>query len=116
MEEDYYVTDWRGLRKTKRSQEESKTRTSSRLQKKKEDDDDHQEVKKLLKTQKMEELVFENWFQCDKCNKWRIIRGKDGFFFLYILFLWVYRGFYREIIKQKDIGVFECSWKRLLST
>lgn len=31
-------------------------------------------TQKLQKEAKSEELIFENWVQCDDCNKWRLVR------------------------------------------
>jgi len=59
LEEDYFVTDWRGIRKAKR-EEDTK--------------ENHPVKKQEIKTHKNTQII-ENWVQCDNCNKWRILRG-----------------------------------------
>jgi len=61
LEEDFYVTDWRGIRKTKRGEEPIKKQENH---------------KPITKTSKNSQII-ENWVQCDNCNKWRILKTND---------------------------------------
>ncbi len=67
LEEDFYVTDWRGIRKTKRGEESTKKQ------------ENHKPTTKTAKNTQ----IIENWVQCDNCNKWRILKTDDSNIFLY---------------------------------
>lgn len=71
LEEDFYVTDWRGIRKTKRGEEPIKKQENH---------------KPITKTSKNSQII-ENWVQCDNCNKWRILKTNDRTEFLHFTFL-----------------------------
>lgn len=65
------TSDWRGVARTRRSGNEKNAKQSK---------SEDSKIGNNGKTIKYDDLLVENWVQCDKCNKWRLLKAENGKF------------------------------------
>ena len=106
MEEDFYIPDWRVTKRTKTTRSKARKNYATKMNVK--------DIKQLVNDQKLEELVVENWAQCDKCNKWRIVKNGDGIYRLILNINWT-RNSTRKTFEEEESFMLKYSRKGLRS-